>query len=168
MDERYRYSIDIPCPVGVWTVVSAGAAVIGIYLAKHKNRPDFPSNLPADRICKQAAIQIEEYFAGDRDQFDLPLAPMGTEFEKRVWNALLEIPFGTTWSYGQLARYIGSPKAARAVGAANGRNPISLVIPCHRVIGSSGKHVGYGGGLPVKAWLLAHEGAECGATVAVS
>ncbi len=161
MDERYRFSIDCASPVGAWTVLSDGTAVVGIYLAGQRHRPALPQNLSADAVCKKAARQLAEYFAGDRAGFDLPLAPAGTDFERRVWNALLEIPFGVTWSYGQLARHIGSPNAARAVGAANGQNPIGLVIPCHRVIGANGKHVGYGGGLSAKAWLLDHEATGC-------
>lgn len=98
--------------------------------------------------------QLEEYFAGNRREFDLRLAPQGTAFQKKVWKALLEIPYGATWSYGALARRIGKPQAARAVGAANGRNPISIIVPCHRVIGSSGTLTGYGGGLEVKRALL--------------
>ena len=98
--------------------------------------------------------QLDQYFAGQRQQFDLPLAPQGTEFQQRVWAALQEIPFGETWSYGQLARHIGKPKASRAVGAANGLNPIPVIIPCHRVIGASGKLTGFGGGLDAKRYLL--------------
>jgi methylated-DNA-[protein]-cysteine S-methyltransferase len=102
--------------------------------------------------------QLLEYFAGARKTFDLALAPAGTPFQQRVWSALCEIPFGTTRSYGDVARRIGAPSAVRAVGAANGRNPLPIVIPCHRVIGSNGKMTGFGGGLPVKQFLLVHEG----------
>ena len=98
--------------------------------------------------------QLEEYLAGDRRTFDIRLAPDGTEFQLRVWNELLEVPYGETISYGELARRIGNPKASRAVGAANGRNPISIIIPCHRVIGGSVKLTGHGGGLPIKHRLL--------------
>lgn len=108
---------------------------------------------PFDR-CKQ---QLEEYFAGQRRQFDIPLAPRGTDFQLQVWEALRTIPYGETISYGELARQIDRPKASRAVGAANGRNPIPVIIPCHRVIGSSGSLVGFGGGLPIKQQLLALE-----------
>ena len=101
--------------------------------------------------------QLRAYFTGDLRRFDLPLAPQGTPFQQRVWRELLEIPYGETMSYGELARKIGSPSASRAVGLANGSNPISIVIPCHRVIGSSGKLTGYGGGLEKKEWLLALE-----------
>lgn len=104
-----------------------------------------------------AAEQIEEYFSGERLAFDLPLDPVGTAFQRSVWFALDEIPYGETASYGAIAARVGKPSAFRAVGATNGRNPIPLVLPCHRVIGASGKLVGYGGGLELKEALLAHE-----------
>jgi methylated-DNA-[protein]-cysteine S-methyltransferase len=110
-----------------------------------------------------ARQQIAEYFAGARQVFDLPLAPAGTAFQQRVWRALIEIPYGTTVSYGALAQRIGQPGAARAVGLANNRNPLPIVIPCHRVIGASGSLTGYGGGLHVKEHLLALEGARTSA-----
>lgn len=110
-----------------------------------------------DGPFRAAREQLEAYFAGELEEFTLELAPAGTPFQQRVWRALLEIPFGTTESYGALARRIGLPQAARAVGLANGRNPISIVIPCHRVIGADGSLTGYGGGLERKRWLLAHE-----------
>jgi methylated-DNA-[protein]-cysteine S-methyltransferase len=103
--------------------------------------------------------QLRAYFAGDLRRFDLVTAPEGTGFQERVWLELLRIPYGETISYGELARRIGNPNGSRAVGLANGANPISIVIPCHRVIGTSGKLTGYGGGLQTKEWLLAHEGA---------
>jgi len=103
------------------------------------------------------AKQIEDFFAGKRQSFDFPLAPKGTGFQKRVWEELCRIPFGETISYGELARRIGNPAASRAVGHANGQNPISLIVPCHRVIGSNGKLTGYGGGLDLKEKLLAWE-----------
>ena len=106
---------------------------------------------------KEVCVQLEAYFEGDLQDFDLPLAPEGTEFQQRVWDALTEIPYGETWSYGELARHIGKPKASRAVGAANGLNPIPVIIPCHRVIGGSGKLTGFGGGLETKEYLLALE-----------
>jgi methylated-DNA-[protein]-cysteine S-methyltransferase len=104
-----------------------------------------------------ALRQLREYFAGKRIEFDLPLAPEGTEFQRNVWRRLQEIPYGETISYGELAKRIGNPKASRAVGAANGQNPIPIVIPCHRVIGANGKLTGFGGGLPTKEALLALE-----------
>jgi methylated-DNA-[protein]-cysteine S-methyltransferase len=114
----------------------------------------------AHPLLVEAERQLGEYFAGSRRRFDLKLDPEGTAFQKKVWQALLTIPFGETRSYGQIARQVGSPNAVRAVGAANGRNPISIVTPCHRVIGSTGKLTGFGGGLDAKAYLLALEGAK--------
>ncbi|KXL53994.1 methylated-DNA--protein-cysteine methyltransferase, constitutive [Anaerotignum neopropionicum] len=108
-------------------------------------------------LLEQAEEQLEEYFQGQRTTFSLPLKLKGTEFQKKVWQALQEIPFGTTASYGEVARRIGNPKAARAVGMANNKNSIAIIIPCHRVIGSNGKLVGYGGGLEKKVFLLEHE-----------
>ena len=101
--------------------------------------------------------QLDAYFAGELDRFDVPMAVLGTDFQKRVWDQLVQIPFGETISYSELARRMGDPKLVRAVGVANGRNPISIIIPCHRVIGADGSLVGYGGGLERKKWLLEHE-----------
>jgi methylated-DNA-[protein]-cysteine S-methyltransferase len=157
MSLRFRFAITSPSPIGTWRILSDGNSIVGLYSERHREPVATDESVHVDDLCQEARRQLSEYFAGERRQFDLPLAPFGTQFDRRVWDALLEIPFGTTWSYGQLARHIGQPTAARAVGAANGRNPIGLVIPCHRVIGSNGKHVGYGGGLDVKAWLLDHE-----------
>ncbi len=106
---------------------------------------------------RQVMAQLDAYFAGEHTEFDLPLAPRGTEFQQKVWQALTTIPYGETWSYGQLAKHIGKPKAFRAVGAANGLNPIPVIIPCHRVIGSNGKLTGFGGGLETKEYLLSLE-----------
>jgi methylated-DNA-[protein]-cysteine S-methyltransferase len=103
-------------------------------------------------------MQLREYFEGRRRSFTVPLAPQGTPFQLAVWNALLEVPYGDTVSYGQIAERIGKPSAVRAVGAANGANPIPVIIPCHRVIGSNGSLTGYGGGIERKQWLLALEG----------
>ena len=104
--------------------------------------------------------QLDEYFDGRRQEFSVPLAPKGTPFQKSVWNALCTIAYSDTCSYGDIANHIGKPKASRAVGAANGANPIPIVIPCHRVIGASGKLTGFGGGLLTKEWLLSHERGE--------
>lgn len=112
---------------------------------------------PDRDVLAKAACQLDEYFKGIRQSFDLPLAPEGTEFQKQVWNALCEVPYGMTWSYRQLAQRIGNPDAVRAVGQANSRNPLMIVVPCHRVIGASGNLVGYAGGLPVKQALLEME-----------
>jgi methylated-DNA-[protein]-cysteine S-methyltransferase len=102
--------------------------------------------------------QLLAYFSGDLKNFDVILSPHGTEFQKHVWKTLASIPFGKTWSYSDIAKKVNSPKAVRAVGAANGRNPIPIILPCHRVIGSNGTLTGYAGGLPMKQWLLEHEG----------
>lgn len=115
----------------------------------------------AERLA-DAVGQLRAYFRGERRVFALPLAPAGTSFQQRVWSELLNIPYGKTLSYGELARRVGNAHASRAVGLANGANPISIVIPCHRVIGSTGKLTGYGGGLKNKEWLLAHERATLG------
>jgi methylated-DNA-[protein]-cysteine S-methyltransferase len=112
---------------------------------------------PKHPILKQAEQQLREYFKGERKKFTIPLETSGTDFQKKVWQALLTIPFGETRSYGELAKQIKKPSASRAVGAANGRNPVSILVPCHRVIGASGKLTGFAGGLEVKAKLLSIE-----------
>lgn len=108
-------------------------------------------------VLAETERQLDEYFAGERTSFDLPLALRGTPFQLRVWRALCDIPYGETISYGELARRVGAPGAARAVGLANGRNPVPIIVPCHRVIGANGTLTGYGGGLDRKRWLLALE-----------
>lgn len=113
--------------------------------------------LRSRRYLGTAIEQLDAYFAGDLHAFDLALAARGTEFRKTVWDELVRIPYGETISYGELARRIGQPSASRAVGAANGANPLPIIVPCHRVIGSSGSLTGFGGGLPIKRWLLDHE-----------
>ncbi|NVK22753.1 MAG: methylated-DNA--[protein]-cysteine S-methyltransferase [Kangiellaceae bacterium] len=113
----------------------------------------------ANPIIDKTLTQLEEYFAGSRTQFSIPIAAQGTRFQQTVWQTLQSIPYGKTWSYGQLACAIGNKNASRAVGAANGKNPISIIIPCHRVIGANGTLTGYAGGLSAKEWLLRHEGA---------
>jgi methylated-DNA-[protein]-cysteine S-methyltransferase len=113
-------------------------------------------------VLEEPARQLRAYFAGELQHFDLPLKPEGTAFQTRVWELLQEIPFGETISYGELARRAGNPAASRAVGLANGANPIPIIIPCHRVIGSNGKLTGYGGGLETKRWLLDFERSQGG------
>ncbi len=112
----------------------------------------------ANALTEQLGRELVEYFDGQRQQFSVPLDLVGTPFQLRVWQALLAIPYGQTWSYGQEAQHIGQPSATRAVAAANGQNKVSIIVPCHRVIGSNGTLTGYGGGLPRKQWLLAMEG----------
>jgi methylated-DNA-[protein]-cysteine S-methyltransferase len=145
----------IDTPVGAMALTKDGDALTGAYLENL-----VPSTLEGkrdDRAFASERRQLEEYFAGERTRFEMELAPLGTPFQKDVWNALLTIGFGRTASYGEIARAIGRPDASRAVGAANGKNPIAIIIPCHRIIGASGSLVGYAGGLPRKKWLLAHE-----------
>lgn len=111
----------------------------------------------ANDITKKGKQQLKEYFAGERKEFDLPLDPKGTDFQKKVWRSLVDIPFGKTLSYGDIAQKLNNVNAVRAVGGANGRNPISIIVPCHRVIGSNGALTGYAGGVERKLWLLKHE-----------
>lgn len=138
---------------------STGLKLVNFQEGTHP-RPIPPGWEPDPAHFVDALAQLDAYFAGSLRNFDLPLAPSGTPFQLEVWNELLRVPFGTTISYGDLAERIGRPKAVRAVGAANGANPIPLIIPCHRVIGSNGKLTGYGGGIGIKEKLLAHEGAR--------
>lgn len=150
----------IQSPVGSLRLVGGDAGLAGVLWEKQDpaesgfvlDRED-----PRHPVLQQAARELREYFAGERREFSVPLDFSGTEFQNKVWRALRSIPFGETRSYGQLAAQIGAPKASRAVGAANGRNPIPIILPCHRVIGSSGSLTGFGGGLPMKKQLLAHE-----------
>ncbi|MGH8116310.1 MAG: methylated-DNA--[protein]-cysteine S-methyltransferase [Rhodanobacteraceae bacterium] len=152
------YCDDIDTPIGPLLLVSDGAALAEVGLPQ-RGKPAAPPDgaKPSAAKLRSARRQFEEYFAGTRQQFELPLHPSGTPFQLEVWGALLTIPYGETASYADIARHIGRPRAVRAVGAANGANPLSIVVPCHRVIGSHGDLVGYGGGLPIKRWLLAHE-----------
>ncbi len=139
-------------PLGKITIVEEGSAITQLYFSSEVPYHDTPCSETA--LLKKAVLQLDEYFAGKRKSFDLPLAPGGTAFQQKVWRALQLIPYGQTRSYRQIAKAAGNEKAARAVGMANNRNPLAIVIPCHRVIGSDGKLVGYGGGLDKKAYLL--------------
>lgn len=144
-------------PVGSWLLVSDGAALTGVYPESHRAVPDVTDRWRRDdAFFAGVRDQLDAYFAGRLTSFDVPLGVPGTAFQQRVWAALREIPAGTTTTYGALAAHLGCPSAARAVGAANGRNPISLIVPCHRVVGCSGL-TGYAGGLELKQWLLEHE-----------
>jgi methylated-DNA-[protein]-cysteine S-methyltransferase len=151
-----NYVIFVDSPIGRLSLYSDGEALTGLYLESREPPDEWR---PGDHVpvLTAAAQQLKEYFTGVRRDFDLPLALHGTAFQCKVWEHLKDIPCGETWSYGQLARRIRQPTASRAVGLANGRNPISIVIPCHRVIGSDGSLTGYGGGLERKQWLLEHE-----------
>ena len=149
------YFIEIPSPIGDLTLTGDGRALTGLYMQHHSHRPPLdPAAVRDAAPFEEARWQLGEYFAGERTGFDLPLDPAGTPFQRAVWEALVEIPYGETVSYGELARQVGRPGASRAVGLANGRNPISIVVPCHRVIGASGSLTGYGGGLDRKRFLL--------------
>jgi methylated-DNA-[protein]-cysteine S-methyltransferase len=140
-------------PIGELVITAdPDAAVTGLYLPNRP--PDTTGWERDDALLEPARRQLIEYFAGERTEFDLPLRPHGAQFQLDVWEALLKIPYGETASYGEIAREIGHPTAFRAVGAANGQNPIAIIVPCHRVIGSNGSLTGYGGGLPTKRALL--------------
>jgi methylated-DNA-[protein]-cysteine S-methyltransferase len=149
-----------PSPVGDLQLhADTEARLTGLYL-----RHDGTGQVgPFDTVREQ----LDAYFAGELETFDLPLAPHGTEFQLRVWDELTTIPFGETISYIELARRLGDPKLVRAVGTANGRNPLSIIVPCHRVIGADGTLVGYGGGLERKRWLLDHEAVASGRRLAL-
>jgi len=140
-------------PVGALTLMSNGEALTAILFEKPRYPlPEQPRG--EDKIIAAARRQLDQYFDGKLKAFDLSLAPQGTAFQQSVWQALLAIPYGVTRSYGEQAKAIGNPAAVRAVGLANGRNPISIIIPCHRVIGANGSLTGYGGGMERKQWLL--------------
>ena len=155
-DTVYWHEID--SPVGRLLLAGDAEGLIHVGFQSGPRPTQRQGDWIADRKPFRAAIaQLEEYFAGKRRQFDLPLAPRGTEFQRRVWRALTEIPYGNTISYGELARRISKPSASRAVGLANGANPLPIIVPCHRVIGADGSLTGFGGGLPIKRQLLALE-----------
>lgn len=136
-----------------------GLRLIEFHAARHRASREADWREGENEVLAMSRVQLGEYFAGTRRSFELPLAPRGTDFQRSVWNALADIPYGQTRSYAQLAAGIGRPNAMRAVGAANGRNPLPIVLPCHRVIGADGSLTGFGGGLPTKQFLLALEGA---------
>ena len=151
-------------PIGELLIYGDGESIHGLLMNGDGEFDYFKRSLERDDDAfADAFAQLDEYFAGERDSFDLPLDAEGTDFQRAVWKALAEIPYGETRSYGQIAAVVGRPKAARAVGMANNRNPIAVVVPCHRVIGSGGALVGYAGGLGRKTWLLDHEAGEPGA-----
>jgi methylated-DNA-[protein]-cysteine S-methyltransferase len=156
-----RSAVQIDSPVGPLRLVTDAGSLVELELPPPREEAPPPPTQPADReLLDEAAAQLADYFAGRRTDFELPLALDGTDFQRRVWAELCQIPYGDTISYGQLALRVGKPGSARAVGLANGRNPVAIIVPCHRVIGSDGKLTGYGGGLDRKAWLLDHEAAH--------
>jgi methylated-DNA-[protein]-cysteine S-methyltransferase len=154
----------VDSPYGPLTLVADSAgALTGLYMEHQRHRPEQHTFGPPDPgPFVPVRAQLDEYFTGRRTTFDLPLAPHGTAFQRTVWQALLDIPYGATVSYGELADRIGRPTAARAVGLANGKNPIGVIIPCHRVIGSTGALTGYGGGIDRKRRLLTFEAGHSG------
>jgi methylated-DNA-[protein]-cysteine S-methyltransferase len=160
MAEQLFYT-ELDSPTGTLTLVANKGALVAVWWDLGEGLPAWLRGAVRDDlqpVLVETGRQLREYFDGKRREFDLPLEPRGTEFQKKVWMALREIPFGETRSYGQIARRIGMPSASRAVGAANGRNPIPIIVPCHRVIGANGTLTGFGGGLENKALLLKLEG----------
>ncbi|HHT13482.1 MAG TPA: methylated-DNA--[protein]-cysteine S-methyltransferase [Propionibacterium sp.] len=155
-----RHSI-MDSPIGPLTIVERDGGLAAIYMVEHAHAPA-PESLGerVDDALPEATRQLGEFFAGERTEFDLPLNAVGTEFQRKVWAALAEIPYGETRTYGEIAVELARPSASRAVGAAVGRNPISIVVPCHRVVGSDGRITGYAGGVERKEYLLALEGAQ--------
>ena len=151
-----------PSPVGDLLLVAQGAALTDLHIISGKYVPAIGANWKRDAqhpVLQQAAQELSEYFAAKRKIFSVPLAPQGTAFQQAAWHALLQIPFGNTISYGQQAKHMGQPQAVRAIGGANGKNPIAIIIPCHRVLGANGALTGYSGGIEHKVFLLRHEGA---------
>ena len=144
----------VPSPIGPLTVVRGGGALIRLAMSPPGGFVDAELGERTDKGFADVVQQLGEYFAGERTAFDLPLRPVGSDFELAVWHQLTRIPYGETRSYGYVAKAVGEPGGAQAVGAANGRNPLAVVVPCHRVIGADGSLVGFGGGLPRKRFLL--------------
>ncbi len=147
----------IPSPIDDLIAVTDGRALTGLYMSEHKGEDPVKIGWKEDAshpILALVAQQLDSYFAGDLKEFSVPLAGVGTEFQQQVWQALRQIPYGSTLSYGELAKKLGNPDATRAVGLANGKNPISIIVPCHRVIGADGSLTGFGGGVGRKRYLL--------------
>jgi len=155
-----------PSPLGELVLTASDTALKGVFFPVGRNRSapeagwaEDDGRGPAGGLLARVRQQLTEYFEGTRTSFDLPLDAAGSAFERRVWELLRTIPYGTTTSYGALARQLGDPHATRAVGAANGKNPVPIIVPCHRVVVARGELTGFGGGLDRKRWLLEHEGA---------
>ncbi|GAL37931.1 methylated-DNA-protein-cysteine methyltransferase [Vibrio maritimus] len=150
-----NYYTVLKSELGPITVQANNEGLLGIWFEQHTTCPDvLGEHNPSHPMLKQAENELREYFAGERQAFTLPLAAIGTEFQRKVWKALCEIPYGEAISYQELAHRVGNPKAVRAVGTANGKNPLSIVVPCHRVVGKDGKLSGYAGGVERKLRLL--------------
>ena len=149
--------LQIPSPLGILTLCASEDGLFRVDFEERSPAVSVSVSDRAERILTQASRELAEYFAGERREFSVPLHPVGTPFQQKVWAALCRIPYGETRTYGEIARQIGAPKAARAVGMANHRNPLPLFIPCHRVVGASGELTGYAGGLDRKRFLLALE-----------
>ena len=163
----HRTHTTVDSPVGPLTLVSADGVLSGLYLDRQRYRPPIETfGEPDGTPFGQVMDQLAEYFAGKRSEFSVPVNLSGTGFQRTVWTALRDIPYGETVSYGELAARIGRPAAARAVGLANGKNPIGIIVPCHRVVGADGSLTGYGGGIERKHYLLAHERRVSGQTLA--
>lgn len=162
-DQQPAFYTVVNSPIGRLLLTGNEESLTGLNF-QDGSHPVTPNNewIEDDAPFSKVIRQLEAYFAGDLKQFNLPLAPVGTNFQRAVWEALRSIPYGETISYGELAERIENPKAVRAVGGANGKNPIAIIIPCHRVIGSDGTLTGFGGGLPIKEALLTLEGARYG------
>jgi methylated-DNA-[protein]-cysteine S-methyltransferase len=157
MTDTIHYD-EMDSPVGTLRLVADSRGLREIWFERERHpKQAHPGWVRAAAPLAFARVQLEEYFAGTRQHFELPLHPVGTPFQLEVWHELARIPYGVTISYGELARRIGKPLAVRAVGAANGRNPLPIVLPCHRVIGANGALTGFGGGLPTKRFLLTME-----------
>ena len=153
MDNEATFTQDLDCPLGTLrlTATDRGLRSVGFVEDGEREADDHP-------VLQQAADELREYFAGTRTHFTVPLDPAGTEFQRAVWRQLVTIPWGQTVSYAEIARAVGKPRGSQAVGKANGSNPLAIVVPCHRVVGTSGKLTGYAGGIDRKSWLLRHEG----------
>jgi len=152
---------DTPTPLGAMRLAASAGAMTGAWFVDQRDAPP-PAQAPAipedEAVLAQAALQLQAWFRRERTEFDVPMAPRGTAFQMQVWQALCELPFGATISYGELAVRVGRPRAARAVAQAVGRNPLSILIPCHRIVGHDTSLTGFGGGLARKQALLVHEG----------
>lgn len=157
------YSTVIDSPVGKLTLVATDAALCELSWGGDPNDRSLApaaTPMPSHPVLTQAVRELREYFSGARRSFDVPVETAGTDFQQEAWVALREIPYGETISYGEQARRIGRPKAVRAIGGANGKNPVGIIVPCHRVVGADGSLTGFGGGMAAKSWLLDHERAQ--------